>query len=118
MTNVTNILRTAVDFEDKEALVCRIEVTDICVTVFGRVNDNPAIWAPRMQDLIKALGPLSTAHKSPSERLKFHPKGSFGKGTGYRYFHHVHSPHSLKTTLKLIDEWLPRDMQSNSDRIV
>lgn len=96
--------------KDKDNLICQIEVNDHCVTVFGRVNDDPKRWSGPMQDLIKAVNPEVKCHFSDEERAKFHPKGS-PKKTGYKYFHHVHSKHSLNETLERVKSWLPKDIE-------
>lgn len=96
--------------EDKDSLICQIEINDKCVTVYGRVNDNHSHWAPEMQKLIDAISPKVGCHRSDEERATFHPKGS-PKKIGYKYFHHVHSDFDLEETLNKVKPWLPKDLE-------
>lgn len=97
------------DYNDPNSLICRIEVVEgQCVTIFGRVNDDPKRWSEEMQKLIKAVSPNTTCHRSDEERARFHPNGS-PKKTGYKYFHHVHSDFDLEETLKRAANWLPKE---------
>ena len=100
---------TEYESTDQESLVVRIEQTKDVVTIYGRVNDDYVRWADEMQQLIKAIKPDTTAHFSDEARKKYHPNGS-AKGRGYKYFHHVHSTHSLKDTVELIKPWMPKGM--------
>lgn len=95
---------------DKNSLICEIEVNDQCVTLFGRVRDDNDKFAPQMQDLIKAIDPDTEAHFEQEERDRFHPEGS-PKKVGKYYFHHVHSKHDLKETLRRADPWMPEDLR-------
>jgi hypothetical protein len=94
-------------FSDKDSLVCRIEVTNTCTNVYGRVSEDSKRWAPEMRKLIQAVGPTETSHEE-EDMTKYHPEGSQCKKTCYKYFHHVHSPHGLKETLNRISKWLPK----------
>lgn len=96
--------------EDINSLICQVEVNDHCVTLYGRVKDNPEKWAGPMQELIKAVSPNTTCHRSDEERARFHPKGS-PKKVGYKYFHHVHSDFDLKETLARARPWMPKDLE-------
>jgi len=74
---------------DDDSLICRVEKTDKCITLYGRANDDYSRWAPIMHEMVKSAKPQSTAHYSDEERMLFHPNGS-PKKRGYKYFHHVH----------------------------
>lgn len=96
---------------DDESLICAVEVVpNKCVTLFGRVNENPKYYSQAMQDLVKAIDPEQISH-TDEDRDSFHPFGS-PKKSGVKNFHHVHSMHDITETIARSNKWLPEDLKS------
>lgn len=96
---------------DTSKLICKVEITDHCVTFYGRCFDDYPRFSEEMQDLIKAVKPDTTAHFSDEERAKFHPDGGPRKNK-YKYIHHVHMPGTdIERAKEVASPWLPEDIK-------
>lgn len=104
MSNIIPIKKPNAVFlkdNDPNYLVSQIEINDRCVTVYMRTNDDQKTLMGPTRDLIKAIDPEVTVH-TPETRAEYHPHGK--AKDHYKYFHHVHSPHDLDTTLKILGD--------------